>query len=537
MKSLTLAILTLVSYELLSQPYFSRVYTVPEDGTGLLNVWPNYLRAVFPTDSLIYSFGYSADTTYKQVDGTGFFVFNTEGTLLEYYHIKDSDEYNFFYPEGIHTWDGITFYTSFNNFYKEESILKFNRFTKQQEVLKISNSVILNGDILRGNMVVSPDGCLFTASDIAIDSLGYNYKIQVTKIDTQGKIKWQTIIGKEPINVFINTCYSSFADNIGNVYVGVNCFDYMPGTRTSFQSSLYKLDSNGVIKNNYNSKLAYEGFHHIYDITQDAKGWLYLSSNYNFNGQTFPFGIYGYGVIQILDSNLNFKGFVNLNYDTIITAPEIKSYEKVIKANGNDGILAGGLEIRKDFVVNYIDSLNRFDTSEIEHYVLTLLKINKDKNIEWKRHYRIRNGYDNGWLWDIKSFQGKGYVIGAQSFEGLAYEKFKEPYYMPWLLRVDDDGCLIPGCGTVSTKDQKSKDKAQILVYPNPASNYIVILHPGSDKTHYQVVSADGKLMDEFYSLIEGEQIIVPVNSFRCGRYFVKAESKSGISSQSFIKQ
>lgn len=536
MKTFLLHILLLLNCELYSQSYFSKVYTVPEDGTGLLNVWPNYLRAVFPTDSLIYAFGYSADTTYKQIDGTGFFVFDTEGNLIEYYHIKDSDQYNFFYPEGIHTWDGITFYTSFNNFYREESILKFNRFTQQQEVLHIGNSLIANGDILRGNMVASYDGYLFTASDITIDSTGYNYKIQVTKIDTQGKIKWQTIVGNEPINAFRNTCFSSYADQVGNVYVGVNCNDFVPGTKTSFQSLFYQLDSNGVIKNRYSSKLAYEGFHHIYDITQDENGWFYLSSNYNYNGSTFPFGTYGYGVIQILDSNLNFKGFINLNYDTIPTAPEIKSYEKVIKANGNDGILAGGLEIRKDIVVNYIDSLNRFDTSDIEHYVLTLLKINDVKNIEWKRHYRIRNGYDNGWLWDIKSFPGGGYIIGAQSFEGLAYEKFKEPYHMPWLLRVDDDGCLIPGCGTVSNKDlPDNKDK--ILIYPNPATNYIVILHSGSEKTRYQIVSAEGKIMDEFDSLIESEQIIVPVIDFKPGSYFVKAESKSGSSSQVFIKQ
>lgn len=535
MKSLTLSILILLSCELLSQTYFSNVYTVHEDGTGFLNVWPNYLRAVFPTDSLIYAFGYSADTTYKQIDGTGFFVFNTEGELLEYYHIKDTAGYNYFYPEGIHTWDGITFYTSFNNFYREESILKFNRFTKQQEVLKISNSIIANGDILRGNMVASIDGCLFTASDIAINS-DYNYKIQVTKIDTQGNIKWQTIVGNEPINAFINTCFSAFADHSGNVYIGVNYNDFVPGTRTSFQSLFYKLDSNGVIKKSYSSKLAYEGFHHIFDIAQDVNGRFYLSSNYNYNGPTFPYGTYGYGVIQLLDSNLNFEGFINLNYDTIITGPEIKTYEKVIRANGNDGVLVGGLEIRHDSVIDYIDSLNRFDTIMIGHYVMTLLKINYNKEIEWKRHYRIRNGYDNGWLFDIKPFPGGGYVIGAESFEGYAYEKFKLPYFMPWLLRVDDDGCLIPSCGTISTKNEKKED--QLLIYPNPASHYIVLLNSSQEKTNYQIVSLDGKIMDEFSTLIPGEQIIIPISEYLPGSYFVTAKSKDGrFITKSFIKK
>lgn len=537
MKQIFLYIILFGTLQVQSQVLFSRVYTVPEDGTGLLNIWPNYLKAVFPTDTLIYAFGYSADTTYKEIYGTAFFVFDLNGNLLEYYHIKDSERYNFFEPEGIHTWDGITFYTSFHNFSREVSILKYNRINIEQEVLEIRNSIIYNGHILQGNMIATLDGCLVTASGIAIDSTGYNYKTQVTKIDTTGKIKWQTIVGKEPGNTFSNYCFSTYTDSIGNIYAGIGFNDYSGvGRRGSYQSLLYKLDSEGNINKVYSTKLAKDGFNQIYDIAQDSKNWFYLSSDYNWNEQKYPYANRGYGVLQILDDNLNYQGYIDLNFDTFMTQAYIKSFEKIIRSNDNKGFIIGGQLGQTDSIITYIDSLNRFDTIRVSHYVLNFFKLNDDKQIEWKRYYRIRNGYDHGWLHDLKSFPGGGYIIGAQSFEGLAYENFKEPYYMPWLLRVDDDGCLVPGCGTVSNKELLD-NRDNIFIYPNPATDFIVILHSGSEKTRYQIVSAEGKIIDDFYSFIEGEQIIVLVNNFKPGPYFVKAESKNEISTKVFIKQ
>lgn len=538
MRQLLLFLFWFVSLQIQSQGLFSKVYTIPEDGTGLLNVWPNYLKAVFPTDSLIYAFGYSADTTYKEIYGSSFFVFDHDGNLLEYYHIKDSGKYNFFEPEGIHSWDGITFYTSFNNFSREVSILKFNRISKEQVVLGIKNSKIHNGDILRGNMIPTLDGCLVTASDVAIDSTGYNYKIQVTKIDTVGKIKWQIIIGKEPGNTFSNHCFSTYPDLLGNIYVGIGFNDYSGvGWRGSYQSLFYKLDSDGNTKNIYSTQLAKEGFNQIYDIAHDSKGWFYLSSDYNWNEQKYPYVNRGYGAIQILDSNLSYQGFINLNLDTFKTQASIKSFEKILRSNDNNGFIIGGDIIRNDPVYNYIDTLNRFDTTYINHYVLSLLKLNDNKLIEWIRYYRIRNGYDHGWLHDLKSFPGGGYIIGAESFEGLAYENFREPYYMPWLLKVDDDGCLIPGCGIVSNNDPKSNQKNEIIIYPNPANNYIILLHSNSEKTRYQIISTEGKTIDDFYSVLQDEQIVIPLHNWKAGLYYIKAQNQSGyISSKEFIK-
>lgn len=538
MRQLLFLMFLLTNFKIQSQVFFSKVYTVSEDGTGLLNIWPNYLTSVFPTDSLIYAFGYSSDTTYKEIYGTGFFVFDLKGDLLEYFHIKDSQKYNFFGPEGIHTWDGITFYTAFNNFYHEESILKFNRISKAQEVLEIKNSKIKNGDILRSNMIGINDGCLVTASDIAIDSTGYNYKIQITKIDTNGKIKWQSIVGKEPGNAYNNHCFSTYADLFGNIYVGVGFSDPSGvGSKADYQSLFYKLDSNGNTKKEYSTQLAREGFNQTYDIAQDSKGWFYLSSDYNWNEPQYPYGNIGYGAIQILDSNLNYKSNIKLNFDSTLIAPAwVNSFEKIIRANDNAGFVIGGSLPYCDTVISYIDSLSKFDTISRSASFITILKLNDNKQIEWRRIYRIRNGFDHGYLHDLKPFPNGGYIIGAESI-GLPYDENKDPIFKPWLLKIDNDGCLIPGCNIVNNKDQTSDLSNHLMIYPNPASNYIVILHPNTERIKYQIVSYDGKIIDEFYSFIENEQIIVPLSNYASGTYLIKTTNKFGsVGSKTFIK-
>ncbi len=537
MRQLFQVILLFITFESNSQEFFSKVFTVPENGTGLINQWPNYLVAVFPTDSLIYAFGYSTDTTFKNIYGTAFYIFDWTGNLIDYYRIKDTNDYEFFGPEGIQTWDGITFYTCFNNHYTEESILKFNRITRSQEVLKITNSVIKNGDILRSNMKPTNDGHLVTASEITIDTTGYNYKIQITKIDTTGKIKWQSILGKATINGFENSCFSNYVDMNGNIYSGVGYNDDVNnGQPAVYQSIFYKLDINGILNNSYNSKLASEGFCNTYDIAQDEKGWFYLSSDYNFNySPRFPSTNRGYGVVQIFDTSLHYKGFVNLNFDTSYKGQAFYvSFKKIIRSNKKDGFVVGGSLPLIDTSLIFVDSLQGYDTIVWHHELLNIVKVNDSQQIEWRRTYRIRNGKDDGYLYDLKSCPTGGYIIAAASYLDDAREKYGDPYYMPWLLRVDDDGCLIPGCGTVSNKDPESKK--EINIYPNPANNYIVLLHSSQEITRYQIVSTEGKIMDDFYSYLQDEQIIIPISHFKHGSYFIRAENKKGSSSTLFVK-
>ncbi|MDQ3142450.1 MAG: T9SS type A sorting domain-containing protein [Bacteroidota bacterium] len=522
-----------------SQELFSRVYTVPEDGTGYLNVYPNWLTAVFPTDSGFYAFGYSADTTYKEIYGAAFYNFDLRGNLLDYYHIKDNDQYNYFYPEGIHTWDGITFYTGFNHNNRQESILKFNRITREQITFEIKNTLYPGGVIIENNFSADPKGYLITASKVETGIQKQWRKVQVTKVDTSGKIKWQKIIGKEPITTFNNIPYSTYVDRLGNIYVGVGYTnDFNTGWPAEYQSLLYKLDPDGNLVKIYNSKPS-QGFCLIYDIAQDEKGWLYLSSNYNYSDPPhFPTANRGYGIIQVLDTALTYKFNINLDLDSLYKGiSDNVSFKKIIRTNEKDGFIVGGTLPFRDTLLVFNDSLQINDTIYWYHRLLNLVRINEEKQVIWKKMYRIRKGKDSGFIYDIKSCPQGGYIIAASSFSDDAFEKYKEPYWMPWLLRVDNDGCLIPGCNLVKNKDLDLQNY-NITLYPIPAQNYIVLMHTSDQKINYSIINSDGIILDEFSSNLFGEQIIIPINHFKSGSYFLRAALQNGhIASKLFVKQ
>jgi hypothetical protein len=44
-----------------------------------------------------------------------------------------------------------------------------------------------------------------------------------------------------------------------------------------------------------------------------------------------------------------------------------------------------------------------------------------------------------------------------------------------WLIKTDTSGCLTPGCGSVGITDPEQVEAAQMLIYPNPASDQIAI--------------------------------------------------------------
>ncbi|MBK9221908.1 MAG: hypothetical protein IPO86_08560 [Saprospiraceae bacterium] len=460
MKQILILILIVTFTQGYSQVFFSKVYSVPEDGSGFVNQYPNWISAVFPTDSLIYAFGYSADTTYKDIYGTAFYTFDWSGNLLDYYHIKDDSLHNFFYPEGIHTWDGITFYTGFNHHNKQESILKFIRITRAQKAFEIKNSIYPGGSIVYNNMSTDPSGFIITASKVGTGIANQWRKVQVTKIDTLGNLIWQKIIGKEPITTYDNVPYSSYIDVNGFIYIGIGYSDIAyTGIKHDYESLLFKLNPEGKLVNSYNSK-RFQGFCDIYDIIQDGKGTFYLSSNFNYDYPQYPYSNQGFGIVQIVDSSLIFKDYIQLDFRYNGTGPAwLFSFEKIIRSNKNDGVIVGGTIPIKNALIQFTDSIQRVDTIIGYHELLNLVKINDFKQIEWRKIYRIRNGKDDGYLHDIKSCPTGGYIIAAASYLDDAFEKNGDRYYMPWLLKVDDDGCLIPGCGIVNNKDIESNKR------------------------------------------------------------------------------
>lgn len=68
-----------------------------------------------------------------------------------------------------------------------------------------------------------------------------------------------------------------------------------------------------------------------------------------------------------------------------------------------------------------------------------------------------------------------------------------------WLLKVDEYGCLIPGCQYTNTTNPDNPAEWDLLLYPNPASDYLSFLMKGSGSKSndyvFEILNAEGKIL------------------------------------------
>lgn len=253
---------------------FNKSYKLNYNNSSEINYLPNSINSILQTDLGIYAFGYSTDSTVKDVYGTGFYEFDLFGSLLNYNRIEYQGNYNYFFPDGICTFNGLDFYTGVNINNIEVSILKYNRITKQSNIFHIANKVCNSCSINGSNFDSDKQGNIYIASDIKLDTnLISGNLVQLTKLNEDGLEDWHMMLGDSiKNNKFSNYCNSVFIDENGFVYVGIGYTD-----QKLFKLILYKIDSSGNILGFYKS-IFKEKMFNIYDITKLKNGNIILSS-------------------------------------------------------------------------------------------------------------------------------------------------------------------------------------------------------------------------------------------------------------------
>ncbi|MCP4437821.1 MAG: T9SS type A sorting domain-containing protein [Aureispira sp.] len=121
--------------------------------------------------------------------------------------------------------------------------------------------------------------------------------------------------------------------------------------------------------------------------------------------------------------------------------------------------------------------------------------------------------YDNGLL-----------ISGESKINGLG------AYQQGWLLKLDEHGCLVPGCHLLSDVEEvedEEKLAVQVALYPNPASDFInVYLHRPKNLEHdvsIRLVDLQGRVLQEYGQLHGGDiTYVLPVSDLPVGAYVVQ---------------
>src|SRR5690606_278412 len=147
--------------------------------------------------------------------------------------------------------------------------------------------------------------------------------------------------------------------------------------------------------------------------------------------------------------------------------------------------------------------------------------------IEWDE-YRVVYGR----FVDIKTTPS-GSVIEAEQISDRDLQIIR-----PWILHIDKDGCLVPGCNLASdTEDRAFTDhENRFKLYPNPSSSELYLLSAisNTNPVHIQVVSSTGMVIKarDFFP-VAGFQYSLPVDDLPPGVYHLILTDKRGNLSES----
>jgi len=148
----------------------------------------------------------------------------------------------------------------------------------------------------------------------------------------------------------------------------------------------------------------------------------------------------------------------------------------------------------------------------------------------WLKHY-IPVGWDTTQaLWvDLKDIKTtpQGNIVAC----GRAYDRYNM-IRVPWILHLDSDGCLEPGCNTVSTSDVVRDVDVELRIFPNPAQARTIVHirshHPGALRYTLRILDSRGVQIRSFEVPGRDVQYMIDLEDWPAGTYFAQLMEESG---------
>lgn len=524
-----------------SQGGFAKTYRIETNDLSGTNYFPNFIQSFIVKDNKVFCFFYATDTTVSRTFnayGSGFGIFDFEGNFLSYRNIPYEGPNNYLDPNGMVTFDHKTFYTIVNLEKNRAGVLKYNYESGHKAVFGIDNIKCDSPDTcatLYAGLAKDSDGNLIAAFNVSAHESNFPNarKIQVTKMDTMGNIKWNTILGGVNKTYYNNWCKSLFVDSDNNIIIGMkysNELDF-------YQTIIYKINKEGSIIAQLNTPPKINSGN-VYDIMENSDGTYTLLSEWCKN----------LGIAWFTDVS---PAIINLTRSmTLISsnlAGNLKYYQatqqKIVKANlGRDQLFIWNRSYpytteKYDSVKQKIDTVLNFTQRA------TLVKINEKGDSLWSQHYIVREGTIKKWqdaeesnVFELAALPDKsGYLMGGYSYRDLAYEELNEAYYVPLLIKVDNDGCVIPDCAKLTSIEQNKKAVDVFKTYPNPFHNRLILQQDLNKKLKYMVYNLEGKLIYHFDLFEKGDNIIILTSTWPAGTYIIQSFDQNKLLQEAII--
>jgi hypothetical protein len=496
------------------QEYFNKRYS-------LNNLWPTF-EYVDIENNMIYLSGQTyvptSDTTRKwryhytalDLKGDVQWTFTPE---------LDSSIFNV-YPFGIKVTEKGDIITP----HRREGlfVLKYHTETDSFSYNRVDSETNPNDFFVVTEMIELENGNLAFLISESPDSTSDQSDPAIVVMDQDLNVIWS----KSYSLTTVHDTPTSIIEDSNKLVVGYNYSNSFFGVRLNkeFRLGVLRVDKNNG--NLINSFIVDDTEMHSYpyDLIKDDQGdyyvatslltldTIYLGSRPEERPRTRP---------QLIKLNRDFEIEWKYTYlsDTILDGNWCTLYHLALAPNKRDVVAAGMINVRNHEVS---DSINYFDDSKG-----ILSKFTPDGQHIWTRTFV---GIDSGWLYHFVHFvepsPDGGYLFGGRSVERNT-RTTGDPRFA-WLVKVDEHGCLVPGCHLPVSVDDPMKS-LDIRIHPNPSSDMLNIFQNNDDDIFFRIVDEYGRLVRSFENSTQGETIMLDIMDWPPGKYVLQATSKSGL--------
>ncbi len=153
----------------------------------------------------------------------------------------------------------------------------------------------------------------------------------------------------------------------------------------------------------------------------------------------------------------------------------------------------------------------------------------------WVRSHRIL--HDSVYLaWHeidaiVKDPTGEGYWLAGYTDNHDGNMPPPPPRVRAWLLHTDNWGCLVPGCQLPVGSTEASGQPPQVLLYPNPARDYLALHIPPDARLpsgQVSIWSEDGRRAFQSRFDQSATEYVIFLDKIPAGKYVLRVENERG---------
>lgn len=367
--------------------------------------------------------------------------------------------------------------------------------------------------MLSESLAISKDSCTFYSFGIANTNVTAN-DLCIKKLSPSGDEIWSYIqsTAADP-----DACYALLPMDDGGVLAAIiqGPYEDIPA-----QDKLIKIDQNGTELWTLNNP---GGYSKLINCIFDDGSDIIISGRHAVPNST----VYGTkGIVLKLDTLGNTHWVRTFGeYEELI----FKDFTNVVKTC-DENYVAGGTWLSTPGIDDIPKGEVDLDFDEFA-YLIKLDRVSGD--ILWERKYRFLEIYeDQHILIDLKATLDGGVIFCGEARDMNQIED--GPIQQGWLVKLDECGCLVPGCDSLCNYvGCASNDTTaffpplahHFIVGPNPATQFINIYFAGGDldlsQTHFDLYDLQGRLVYSFVPDAPDTTYMLSTEQFASGTYVV----------------